>query len=110
MGYRLFVESEDKTLNFYGTKFYGYLFNYAEDGKIYPSVRYLFELGKLEDDDFFDYGTGIEFTLTAEQFREFITLYAIDNLKHGLFKRDIFQDEEIRALYDDEGDKILSWF
>ena len=109
MGYRLFIQSEDKTLNFYGTKFYGYLFEFAEEGKEYPSVRYLFELGKLEDDDLFDYGTGIEFTLTAEQFREFITLYAEDNLKYGLFRRDILQDKEIRALLADDRDKILSW-
>ena len=103
MGYRLFVESEDKTLNFYGTKFYGYNFEYASEGRKYASIRYLYELGKISDRTVFDYQYDIEFTLTAEQFAKFIVLYADE------YGEDLLQNKEIRALLADDRDKILSW-
>ena len=108
MGLRLFIESEDRKVNYYGTKFYGYMFFFAEDGKTYASVRYLFELGKLKDDDFFDYCSGVEITLDAGQFAKFITLYAEEYLLIDP-ERDLLQDGDIRALLASDGDKFVTW-
>ena len=108
MGYRLGITNKDKTIDYYGTKHYGYTFEIAEKGaKHYPSVKYLIDLGKLEPNTIFDYCLSPQITLTADEFEKFIKLYAkeIKILKHF----DFLLIEEIQALLKDKSDKILDW-
>lgn len=117
MGYRLEITNKEKTIEFYGTKHYGYSFAVAEDGaEEYESVRYLIELGKIEYDDVFRYGFDVEIELTADEFEHFIKLYSKEweDLRSGYVdwqnRKTLLELEEIQELLKDKGNKILSWW
>ena len=106
MGYRLNVTNEDKTIDFYNTKHYGYSFTNAKDGGLaYPSYCYLLELGKITGDEVFDYGLDLEITLTADQFKEFIGRYAYE-----IEWPSLLETHDIALLLKDKGNKTLSWW
>lgn len=106
MGYRLGITNEDETIQFYGTKHYGYSFEIAKFGaERYPSVKYLIDLGKLDENAIFDYGFDNTLVLTAEEFEKFIKLYDLEYHRGNL----LLLDENIKALLKDKGNKKLDW-
>ena len=103
MGYRLDIHKLEngQTKNiFYGTKLFGY-----RDESKFLSYMYLVSIGKLEKDEFFDYGSGQNFALNKKEFTIFCYLYNIDMNKFYEYsdKKDIFiNTEEIqKELLDD---------
>lgn len=115
MGYRLCCECGD--VSYYGTKHYGYTFGYADDGaKEFASVRYLVSIGKISEDDFWDYGMDNEFVLTAKQFDTWIRLYAEEwrKLQNAYSDwppiRKLLEEPDMKKLLLSDGDKKISWF
>ena len=102
MGYRLGII--EKKESYYGTK----LFGYEEHSKL-ESFKYLMELGKVEEDDYFDYSTNQSITLSDTEFREFIKLYNEDLNNFCEFNNEFINDKEIQKLMDTRYDKILEW-
>ena len=105
MGYRLDVYNESKTINYYGTKHYGYSFTTMEDGIEYPSYRYLLKLKKITGEEYWDYGCSPKIILTAKQFEHFIKLYAKE-LEQG---RLLLTEPKIIELLKSDERKIISW-
>jgi hypothetical protein len=110
MGYRIDITSKNNPkLNYYGTKYYGYKFDMIcelEKNEI-PSVTYLLELGKFDEDTtFFDCDEN-EIELTADEFKHFIELYSKEWEKIG--KTSLIELPSIKALIEDTGNKIIKW-
>ena len=107
MGYRLSIENESKTIEFYGTKHYGYSFVFKSDGMKYPSYRYLIKLKKITGGECWDYGCSPEIILTAEQFEHFIKLYSkeLEEIDGYL----LISEKEIAELLKSNERKIISW-
>ena len=118
MGYRIDITNKDKTIKYYGTKHYGYTFVDIEDGLKYPSFKFLYELGKFDEEPdtwLWTYGFNNYITLTAKEFKKFIKLYAKENdeimERRGYIEHDrLLDDEKIKALLKDKGDKEIQWF
>lgn len=111
MGYRLNISDETKTVEL--GKFYGYVDLYGVS-----SVDYLYELGKIDDADIFNWmPSGPEFDLDAEQFRTFMDLYCkdIQNYDFGSSSitypgRDIYKYyPELKEMYNNDKVKHLAW-
>lgn len=120
MGYRLEIrkitgdgDNEIKNI-FYGTKLYGY-----EDYTDLLSAIYLYSIGKIEKDDYFNYGTNHLICLNKKEFTIFCNLYNIDMEKNQFEdeKNNWFINQEeiqkemyegIRYGYDNEV-YLLSW-
>lgn len=116
MGYRLDITNKEETINYYGTKHYGYSFQMAEDGaEEFESIRYLIELGKIDPYECFFYCSDIEIELTADEFEHFIKLYSKEWEDICSFYADwaggktLLDNEDIQKLLKDKGNKILSW-
>ena len=119
MGYRIDITAENG-LNFYGTKHYGYSFEYGykydKECLKYPSYRYLKYLKKVDGDDCWNYGCYNPIDLTAKQFRHFIKLYAKEwaeiQTQYGDWpeSRSLLNEPDIKALMADKGNKHLEWF
>ena len=82
MGYRLdiYKVAENKetfkkevTNVYYGTKLYGY-----EDEKSLLSFMYLKSIGKVDGDEYFNYGSSISIPLNKLELTIFLNLYSID--------------------------------
>lgn len=77
MGYRLDIHkviNTEKTENiYYGTKLYGY-----EDESNFLSYIYLVSIGKMDYDEFFDYGSNQFICLNKKEFTIFCNLYSKD--------------------------------
>ena len=114
MGYRMnIVDTQNPAISYYGTKLYAYC-----DMSELKSYKYLDEIGIIdklvtgeESDGYFDkedaqmlWVCGYEnrFTLTAEQFREFIKLYQED-------LQCTIDDDRIKQLIESNSDKELYW-
>ena len=94
MGYRLDIGKikEDKIEPlYYGTKLYGY-----GDEEEFISYLYLISIGKLKGDEYFNYGSGIQFALNKKEFTIFCNLYNIDMNNHYDYsnEKDIFINDE----------------
>ena len=117
MGYRIDIYNENKTINYYGTKHYGYSGDTSEELKEFPSFRYLIKIGKFKEDEFyvFDYGCHNEIILTAKQFEHFIKLYSKewDNIKTTYKdwqdERTLLNEPKIVELLNDKTRKYISW-
>ena len=114
MGYRLDVYNESKTINYYGTKHYGYSFTTMEDGIEYPSYRYLLRLKKITGEEYFDDGYCPKIFLTAKQFEHFIKLYAkeweqIKGRYPDWKGRLLLTEPKIIELLKSDERKIISW-
>ena len=108
MGYRPEIKDlQNPDLRFYGTKLYGYV----RDDLELPSRRYLISIGKVKDDDVWDYTFSHEMILTAEQFRKFMELYENDFDEYGKFgKLSEYHDYNvIQELLKSESDKHIEW-
>ena len=111
MGYRLCVEQIQREPQFYGSKLYGYVNDVTE----LKSFQWLAEHRKVdpeEDRYCWDAYASMDIRLTAEEYREFITLYAEDmktfyNRPWNKFYKDDLVN--LKALYDSDNDKIISW-
>lgn len=118
MGYRIDITAENG-LNYYGTKHYGYSFEfgYRHDKEClnYPSYRYLKYLKKVDGYECWNYGFYGKIDLTARQFNHFIKLYAKewDEIK-GIYRdwgeRSLLNEPEIQDLMKDKGMKHIEWF
>lgn len=116
MGYRIDITNEDGTIWYYGTKHYGYSFFWLDEGLKYPSVKYLYDLGKVGREKriiCWDYGCDNNITLTAKEFKKFIKLYAkeIDDMQMKATHTHYYllEDKDIKALLKDKGDKKIEW-
>lgn len=113
MGYRLNIKCKD--ISFYGTKHYGYAFEYLEDGMKYPSVKYLASIGKTENYDAFLYGLENKITLTAVQFRKWIKLYAKEWEKLKVSFQDwpagrtLLGESKIKEMLEANERKVIWW-
>ena len=88
MGYRLDIHKLEngQTKNiFYGTKLFGY-----RDESEFLSYMYLVSIGKLEKDEFFNYGSKQNFALNKKEFTIFCYLYNIDMNKFYKDEKDVF--------------------
>lgn len=120
MGYRpyIYIKEEGWQSGIELSKFYGYV-NLNEC----KSVDWLVDHNKVKDPNIFNYtdlGPDIEFT--AEEFREWITLYLSDiatyRETHNIGYYDLDEvphpvsfDEypELKDIYDDNGPKMVEW-
>lgn len=116
MGYRLDITNKDKTIEYYGTKHYGYTFVDISGGLKYPSFKFLYAIGKFDDEPdtwLWDYGFDNYITLTAEEFETFIKLYAkeFDEIMERKYNEhyNLLEHEDIKALLEDTDDKELHW-
>ena len=115
MGYRLSVENESRTIDFYGTKHYGYSFVDKQEGMEYPSYRYLLRLKKITGEEYWGYGCSPEIILTAKQFEHFIRLYSKEwEEKQGCYAdwegRTLLSEKEMIELLNSNERKIVSWY
>lgn len=102
MGYRLNVSSKTNSdKSYYGTKLYGYV-----DEKNLQSYKWLERHGKLTGDEVWDYGCENTIVLTAEEYQEFIKLYARDYCEKFVYPNIM---QELKEVADD-GDVELSWW
>lgn len=88
MGYRLDIHKLEngQTKNiFYGTKLFGY-----RDESEFLSYMYLVSIGKLEKDEFFNYGSEQNFALNKKEFTIFCYLYNIDMNNNFKDEKDVF--------------------
>lgn len=107
MGYRLEITDERNIeLSFYGTK----LFGYVKDNCNLLSFKYLKSIGKINDDNVFDYGYCNAFTLTAEQARRFVKLYGDDYYaEYNEPLSDVNGYEDLENVLATGNNKIVSW-
>ena len=107
MGYRLDIRNDKNTIEFYGTKHYGYNFEYGykcdKQCLEYPSYCFLKSIDRVSGWEHWDYGSNIHIILTAEQFKTFITLYSLECYGN------ILEEKEIKELLEDKGNKLLTW-
>lgn len=122
MGYRLNIDKIEngKIKNiYYGTKLYGYC-----DEADLLSFIYLNSIGKVDYDQYFNYGSSIEITLDQREFTIFANLYELD-LKNipteiwgGHYEEDFdflsikeIADELLDSLddYRDDWNYLISW-
>ena len=111
MGYRLTVVcKENPTLEYYGTKLYGYLD--GEEFELLKSAKFLKRQGIMDGDEYFGYGFYTEYTLTFLQFKRFAELYEYD-MKYGVgyygTNNQFEWGDDMRKIIDHPGDKIISW-
>lgn len=117
MGYRIDIYNEDKTINFYGTKHYGYSGDTSDELKEFPSFQYLIKIGKFKKDKWyvFDYGCENNIVLTAKQFEHFIKLYSKewDEIRTMYVDwqdgRTLLDQPDIIKLLNDKTKKYIRW-
>lgn len=86
-------------------RFYGVAFQSAEYGMVYPSVRYLVDLGLIGFGDRFH---GRKIKMTAKCFREFAYLYArdLDAYSPYMGRRFLYK---MKPLIESADSKEVSW-
>lgn len=106
MGYRLNVKDlNDTSLEFYGTKLYGY---YKETEL--ESYKYLKSLGKVTEETMWDYCFENKIILTCEEFNIFIKLYAADFKKEAHINLKDYLDYDIlKKIKKTKAKKELTW-
>lgn len=111
MGYRLDVEDAHGN-EFYGTKLYGYNALTAEEAaETYASYRYLQEIGKASEEDFFEYGCDNIKILTASEFKIFIEKYDKDLTEYAKYAYPgyMLEQPDIVKLLSNDDDKKIWW-
>lgn len=107
MGYRLNIQDKgNPKLKFYGTKLFGYI-----SPEMLRSKLYLKELFPDYDLEATAWEGDPEFTLSAEQFQEFIRLYSYDWMHHyGEDIRDYSGWKNVEKMLKTKSEKVLNWF
>lgn len=111
MGYRLCIEQIQKEPQLYGTKLYGYVTDVTK----LKSFQWLAEHNKIdpEEDRYCWEGyASMDIRMTANEFRDFIDLYAEDLSTEYNYQWNHFHEDEVgifMELYESDNDKIVSW-
>ena len=108
MGYMVIRYVKRPTMRVNGLevgRFYGVAFQSAEYGAIYPSVRYLVDLGLIRFGDRFH---GRKIKLDAKHFKEFAYLYArdLDAYSPYMGRRFLYK---MKPLIESADSKEVSW-
>lgn len=105
MGYRLTIEHNDKII-FYGTKYYGYLGDFAYEmiSRDSKSCAYLLRRKIINNDEFFDYCNMRRYKLTKVQLLHFLNYYIDDLLRYG-YEEDYYDENNyiniLKSLYNE---------
>lgn len=102
MGYILNISCDSNGV--YLDKFYGYV-----DHEDLKSIKWLIDHNKLKEFDndpdvFYWIQVGPDISFTAEEFREWFDLYIEDS------EKDYLSDTKIKAIYENDKPKIVSWY
>lgn len=99
MGYRLAISNKDKDIIFYGTKYYGYLGDFAcemiKEGS--KSCAYLLRRKIIDNDEIFEYCNTRHYKLTKIQLLHFLNYYIDDLLRYG-YEEDDDENNYINIL------------